>query len=343
MRFDNKDLGLFSNEAPKKKKRRIKITEEQYNRLFNIMEQIELRNVVEPSDETGNYEREQYQSVKQKEMSRDMVKKLLKEKPITTISNDTSDDSIDFIIDVASAALDVIPGIGNGASFVVDVLHSISYFIRSNNTNDEVEKVEKFIGGFITATFAFIPYGGNAASIVAKQGVKSFIKMVMTTGRQHAIKLGINKGVYLLKWKFSFLLFLYKLFGDQLRDILSESADKLVKIKTAIKNALTGDWIGDPLDVKPKLKFIDDLVKTIKGTIPYIDDIRKVYDSLNSEGLINEEDEGGESTSSSSSGSGGSVWTSGASSYPNLNRGKANPIGNSVWNSGVNRGPANPL
>jgi hypothetical protein len=34
MRFDNKDLGLFSNEAPKKKrKKRIKITEDQYNRL----------------------------------------------------------------------------------------------------------------------------------------------------------------------------------------------------------------------------------------------------------------------------------------------------------------------
>ena len=41
MRFDNKDLGLFSNEAPKKKKRRIKITEEQYNRLFNINEEDE--------------------------------------------------------------------------------------------------------------------------------------------------------------------------------------------------------------------------------------------------------------------------------------------------------------
>ena len=58
---------------------------------------------------------------------------------------------------------------------------------------------------------------------------------------------------------------------------------------------------------------------------------------------INEEDEGGESTSSSSGGGGGSVWTSGASSYSNITRGKANPIGNSVWNSGVNRGPANPL
>ena len=59
---------------------------------------------------------------------------------------------------------------------------------------------------------------------------------------------------------------------------------------------------------------------------------------------INEEDEGGESTSSSSGGGGGSVWTSGASSYTNLTRGKANPIDfKSVWNSGINRGPANPL
>jgi len=58
---------------------------------------------------------------------------------------------------------------------------------------------------------------------------------------------------------------------------------------------------------------------------------------------INEEDEGGESTSSSSGGGGGSFWTSGASSYSNITRGKANPIGNSVWNSGVSRGPANPL
>jgi hypothetical protein len=62
---------------------------------------------------------------------------------------------------------------------------------------------------------------------------------------------------------------------------------------------------------------------------------------------INEEDE--TSTDTSSSSGGGSVWTSGASSYPNLNRGKANPIGNTVWSSGassyknITRGKANPL
>lgn len=59
---------------------------------------------------------------------------------------------------------------------------------------------------------------------------------------------------------------------------------------------------------------------------------------------LNEEDEASSSTSTSSSGGGGPKWETGASSYPNLTRGKANPIDSkSVWNSGINRGPANPL
>ena len=40
MRFDGKSTGLFSDEEPKKK-RRIKITEDQYNRLFNLNEEDE--------------------------------------------------------------------------------------------------------------------------------------------------------------------------------------------------------------------------------------------------------------------------------------------------------------
>ena len=62
---------------------------------------------------------------------------------------------------------------------------------------------------------------------------------------------------------------------------------------------------------------------------------------------INEEDEA--STDSGSSSGGGSQWSSGASSYTNLTRGKANPIGNTQWSSGsssyknITRGKANPL
>ena len=60
---------------------------------------------------------------------------------------------------------------------------------------------------------------------------------------------------------------------------------------------------------------------------------------------LNEEDEASTtSTTSSSSGGGGPKWETGASSYTKLTRGKANPIDSkSVWNSGINRGPANPL
>jgi hypothetical protein len=350
MRFDGKSTGLFSDEEPKKKKkRRIKITEEQYNRLFTIMEQdYQLTRGYDtptPASTTAiSQEYLGYPELKFKNFDPLDIKKELDEKGL-----DDSDDSIDFIIDVASAALDVIPGVGNAASFVIDVLHSISYFIRANNSSDEVEKVEKYIFGFITAAFAFIPFGGNAASIVAKQGVRSFIKMALYTGKQHAIRLGFKEGFYLLKWKFSFLLFLEKLFGEQLRDTLTEISDSLVEIKNAIEDTLTGDWIGDPLGVRSKLKFIDDLIKTLEDIKPYIDDVKEVYQSLKSENLINEEDEGGEDTSSSSGGGGGSVWTSGASSYTNITRGKANPIGNTSWSSGVSsyknitRGKANPL
>jgi hypothetical protein len=345
MRFDGKSTGLFSDEEPKKKKkRRIKITEDQYNRLFTIMEQdYQLPRgydkLVAPSSTTSvSQQYLGYPELKIKNFDPLTIKKELDEKGL-----DDSDGSVDFIIDVASAALDVIPGVGNAVSFVIDVLHSISYFIRANNSSDEVEKVEKYIFGFITAAFAFIPFGGNAASIVAKQGVRPFIKMVMYTGKQHAINLGIKKGFVLLKWKFPFLLFLYRLFGDQLRETISKISDSLVEIKNAIEDTLTGDWIGDPLGVRSKLKFIDDLIKTLEDIKPYIDEAKKVYQSLKSENLINEEDEGGEGTSSSSGG-GGSVWTSGASSYTNLTRGKANPIDSkSVWNSGINRGTANPL
>ena len=42
MRFDCKSTGLFSDEEPKKKrKKKIKITEDQYNRLFNLNEEDE--------------------------------------------------------------------------------------------------------------------------------------------------------------------------------------------------------------------------------------------------------------------------------------------------------------
>lgn len=72
---------------------------------------------------------------------------------------------------------------------------------------------------------------------------------------------------------------------------------------------------------------------------------KKKIQKLLGKGLYEQDEEGGGDTGGSSapSGGGGGGWSSGASSYTSLTRGKANPIGNTVWDSGVSRGPANPL
>ena len=52
MRFDGKSTGLFSDEEPKKKKK-IKITEDQYNRLFNLNEEDEASTTSTTSSSSG--------------------------------------------------------------------------------------------------------------------------------------------------------------------------------------------------------------------------------------------------------------------------------------------------
>jgi len=54
MRFDGKSTGLFSDEEPKKKrKKKIKITEDQYNRLFNLNEEDEASTTSTTSSSSG--------------------------------------------------------------------------------------------------------------------------------------------------------------------------------------------------------------------------------------------------------------------------------------------------
>jgi RNA polymerase sigma-70 factor (ECF subfamily) len=71
---------------------------------------------------------------------------------------------------------------------------------------------------------------------------------------------------------------------------------------------------------------------------------KKKIQKLLGKDLYEQDDAGGDTGGSSApSGGGGSVWSSGASSYTSLARGKANSIGNTKWESGITRGPANPL
>lgn len=79
----------------------------------------------------------------------------------------------------------------------------------------------------------------------------------------------------------------------------------------------------------------------------YADGVEYLEDDRDTEDVLDEQEEGGETASSSS----GSETTSssvekwqGQRGWENVTRGPANPISNkSVWSSDVSRGPANPL
>jgi len=148
------------------------------------------------------------------------------ENRLSELNNDTGwGISVDTIVDIVSAIIDVVPGIGNLVSFVIDILHSISYFIRSKMGDDE-SRIENYVGGIITAGFAFIPTpAGNMASIAVKGGLKKILSKTPKEVYNIAVKLGIaNPKIFLTKdsWKYGLLLLLKRLFQEDLENTLSD-------------------------------------------------------------------------------------------------------------------------
>jgi hypothetical protein len=157
--------------------------------------------------------------------------------------------STDFKVDALSAALDVIPGIGNVLSFAIDEVHALSYFYRASKTSG-LERTEFILLGLVTAVLGFIPIGGNIASAGLKQGVKNVLKMTPDQIQKWAISKGIIKYRILLniktQWNYPWWLFLIKLFRSQGVDVIVKQVEKLKVILTASKSKLQSDNLLTP-------------------------------------------------------------------------------------------------
>lgn len=81
----------------------------------------------------------------------------------------------------------------------------------------------------------------------------------------------------------------------------------------------------------------------MKTDIDFLIDFMKEYTKKSSSGEIGEQEAAGASTSSSGGGGKNNVTTWSATVGAGLKRGKANPLGNTKWESGLTRGPANQL
>ena len=92
---------------------------------------------------------------------------------------DLSNLTIDDFVDIISAIIGSVPGLGTLGSAIIDLLHAISYFIRVFTTNDFKKQVEYGILGIVQLLFAFDPTGagGNVLMLAARGEIKKVYAM----------------------------------------------------------------------------------------------------------------------------------------------------------------------
>lgn len=150
--------------------------------------------------------------------------------------------SVDDLVDLASAAIDGVPGIGNLISAGIDISHAISYIVRFYYSKNEDEKIQNLALSFVTIGSTFMPVAGNSLNIVARQGIKGVLKKTPQEILVIAKKYGLyNDTVFLMrkeKWKWNFLLFLAKTLKGKLGEFLAYISSKLTEIYNKIRTVV---------------------------------------------------------------------------------------------------------
>ena len=127
--------------------------------------------------------------------------------------------NIDDLINITSAVLEGIPGVGTVASFGIDVAHSISYFARIYMSKTEEEKIKNFLSGILTVGTSVIPAAGNIINITSRGLITEISRLTPFT---IAKMLGLTSAtINLSKWKYCLVALLYRLFRQECIDFLS--------------------------------------------------------------------------------------------------------------------------
>jgi hypothetical protein len=180
--------------------------------------------------------------------------------------DDFKNSSTDDIIDVISALIDGIPGVGNIVSLGIDVSHALSYFVRLFFADNENEKIEFATLGFLTLATSVIPVGGNSANLVARHGLKSVMKMTPLEIYSVGKDLGLlpDMMIYFTKkgWKYKWLLVLAKIFKHELLEVLSKVSLKLKDTLKNIKKYKELNFLERPL------VYVVDLIEEMKEFVP---------------------------------------------------------------------------
>jgi hypothetical protein len=155
---------------------------------------------------------------------------------VVTLPSLTLDDTIDII----SAVIGVVPGLGDVVSAGIDITHAISYIVRFFYSNNDDEKVEYATLAIITLGISLMPVAGNAIPIIARKGIKEVLSKTPGEILLIAKKLGLYKKAVILlnkkRWYPRWILALAKLVKGKLLELLTLVSKYLKDIYTKIKS-----------------------------------------------------------------------------------------------------------
>ena len=164
-----------------------------------------------------------------------------------------SESNIDLMIDVISGILEIVPFAGPAVSFVIDIIHSISYAIRFYLTpsTDTTNRITYFMMTLINLSTSFSPAVGNVQNVVAKATIDKSIKVATTTAAKIAAGTGKAAVTPAFKrfavtkagdptWKMSLLAVVARYLGAQGANVLNSIALKISEALKSIAAVLGG-------------------------------------------------------------------------------------------------------
>jgi len=189
----------------------------------------------------------------------------------------TLEQFIDNFVDIVSAALEAIPGIGNLGSAVADIAHSLSFFLRAYLSKDDIKKIEYIFNGLSTGVMATIPFAGNLANVGFRGTINKFLNMTHSDVSRWLKQNGINikSGVFLLnKNRFTpnILTALISFFKGEATqfDTLKKVEDFLTNISKKLSEILK------KINEIKNLPFFNKIIESLQYIINLIDEMKQL-------------------------------------------------------------------
>lgn len=186
---------------------------------------------------------------------------------------------LDFVIDLVSSVLDTIPGLGQGISFGIDMLHTLSYAIRAYLYEDENAKIKNGVMFGASLGTAFIPVGGNVANILARVGIDNSLKLapsaIVKLTSKKWFDTSLKRWAMTTKWKFNFLFVLVRYLGDSAIEGIADMHKSIKQVFDKVIPKLK-QWVNDSIIGW----FVHELISAIKHVYYLFSDFNNHVQSI---------------------------------------------------------------